>query len=43
MRPWIKLPEFWKGRSEWIDLLRCAVLKKDEENSKIEQFINDKF
>ena len=40
MRPWIKLPLMWKSRGEWVDLLRCAILKKKEENEMIEKIID---
>ena len=41
MRPWIRLPAMWNNKNEWIDLLRCAILKKNEENKEIEKLIND--
>ena len=41
MRPWIKLPNMWKSKNEWIDLLRCAILKKNEENKEIEKLIDN--
>lgn len=39
--PNINLSEMIKeNEEEWIDLLRCAVLKKIEEQKEIEKFLN---
>ena len=40
MRPHLNRPVmFSDNRSEWMDLIRCAVLKKNEENKALENFI----
>ena len=40
MRPAVKFPKMWNNINEWIDLLRCAILKKKEENEEIEKLID---
>lgn len=42
MRPNINRPMMEeKNRSEWMDLLKCAILKKYEDNKEIEKIIWD--
>ena len=42
MRPNINRPIMVeKNRSEWMDLLKCAILKKYEDNKEIEKIIWD--
>ena len=41
LRPEIKFPDMKWIRTVWVDLLRCAVLQKQEENKKMYDIFNN--